>query len=422
MRMEGSEKGACRECLRRSWLLSELGVVLDYRGRDGARLLELLELDDETLIEAVAGRRRGDVRERWEGFESSETAGGGGNGGSGSSDDGSNSGNGGGGSGVDSICRHRDGWPDRLGGRAGAPRMLYMTGAANRLSALNGDPAVAIVGSRRASDYGMEVARGLGRGLAASGVTVVSGFSEGIGAAAQMGALDADGPAIMVMAGGVDVCRPANKRGLYERVRAKGCVVAELPCGFQERRWCGMARARTIAGLAGLTIVVEAEESGRELAEARVAQGLGRTVGAVPGRVTSPLSRGTCRLLTEGAALVRGADDALELLYGPTGEADHERGPGTDHEPDPAANHPLRPGARRKPGRAGGREQTGKRQARLRPRLRGLLDRVGAGRDTVGKLAVDGGDVEETMVGLSELELMGLLARGDGGRYVVRES
>ncbi len=276
--------------------------------------------------------------------------------------------------------------------------MLYVTGADNRLSTLSGDPVVAIVGSRRASDYGMEVARGLARGLAASGATVVSGFAEGIGAAAQAGALEVDGPAIMAMAGGVDVGRPASRRGLYERVRATGCAVAELPCGFQERRWCGLARARTVAGLAGLTIVVEAEESGRELTEARIAQALGRTVGAVPGRVTSPLSRGTCGLLTEGAALVQGAQDALELLYRPTEEAHHE------------------------PRRAADRKPAGTRRARLAPRLRRLLDRVGAGRDTVGKLAVDGRDVEETMLGLSELELMGLLARGDGGRYVAREN
>jgi len=362
--------GACRRCLRSSWLLGALGVVLDYHGRDVSRLLGALELEDQQLIEATAGRRRAQLRERWERFGPEEMPGGGPD--------------------VESICRHRDGWPRTLARRAGAPRMLYVAAGVKRLRALTADPAVAIVGSRRATDYGMEMARSLARGLAASGVTVVSGFADGIATAAHSGALEVDGPTIAAIAGGVDVCRPASRRALYERVRARGCALAELPCGFRERRWCRIACARTVAGLASLTIVVEADEGPCELAEARVAQALGRTVAAVPGRVTSPLSRGTCALLMEGAPLVRGARDALELLYG-------------QHTPP-------------------GREPALQEPAKLEPRLRTLLEQVGAGRDTLGKLTVSGADAVETMLALCELELMGLLARGDGGRYVPRES
>lgn len=346
-------------------MLSVLGTRLDYRARDESRLLALLELDDEQLIDAIAGRRARELRPHWERFASDEPA--------------------------PSICRHCNGWPRALAAYGGAPRALFLAGEAKHLSAPGAKPTVAIVGSPGASDYGLEIARSLGRGLAASGVTVVSAFAAGIGAAAHAGTLEAGGGSIAVMSGGVDVCAPASRRELYDRLKDHGCVVAELPCGARARRWCRLARARTVAGLAQLTIVVEAGERPSELSEARVAQGLGRTVAAVPGRVTSPLSRGTCALLMEGKPAVRGAADALELLYGR--DAVH-----TDEAREP--------------------ELKG-----LEPKLQALLERVGSGRDTLGKLTADGAvDPSETMFGLAELELKGLLARGDGGRYVPRQS
>lgn len=273
--------------------------------------------------------------------------------------------------------------------------MLHVVGGRKRLAKLTAGPVVAIVGSRRPTDYGMEMASSLARGLAASGVTVVSGLANGIAAAAHAGALEVDGPTVSVMAGGVDVVQPVGRRGLYERVIARGCAVAEPPCGCPPRRWCEPARARTIVGLARLTIVVEADENPRELMEARVAGALGQTVAALPGRVTSPVSRGTNALLMAGAPLVRGPKDVLDLLYGvgaPGLDAPRARGSG--------ACVP----------------------AKLQPRLRRTLELVGAGRDTPGKLASEGADPGETMLALAELELMGLLGRGDGGRYVPRES
>jgi DNA processing protein len=266
--------------------------------------------------------------------------------------------------------------------------MLFVVGGVKRLLALTANPVAAIVGSRRASDYGIEMARSIARGLVASGVTITSGFADGIASAAHAGALELDGWTIAAMAGGVETCTPAGRRALYERVTSRGCALAELPCGARQRRWCEIARARTVAGLAQLTIVVEADEHPRELAEARAARALGRTVAAVPGRVTSALSRGTCALLMDGAPLVRDARDALELLYG--------------HGSSP----PRAPAA--------------PNSAAVEPRLRTVLEQVGAGNDTLSKLAV--AHPEETMLALCELELMGLLARGDGGRYVLRNS
>jgi DNA processing protein len=366
---------ACRDCLRRSWLLSVLGVVLDYRGRDPHRLLALLALADETLIETIAGRRRGEVREMWESFRADHLLDA---------------------PGVETTCRHRESWPRALVGTPGGACVLHFSGGHERLRGLTREDAVAIVGSGRASDYGLEMARSLARGLAVSGITVVSGFAEGISAAAHGGALEANGRPIAAMAGGADVCKPAARRELYERVRARGCVVAELPCGFRERRWCGLARTRTMTGLAAVTVVVEADGGARELAPARVAQSLGRTVAAVPGRVTSRTAQGTCALLMQGAPLVRDAGDVLDLL----------------------ANAYPAEGPRRATEAAGG---AGAHRSPLGPQLEGLLEQVGAGRDTLGRLAARGDGAGETMAALSELELMGLLGRGDGGRYVVRE-
>jgi DNA processing protein len=291
--------------------------------------------------------------------------------------------------GVEALSRDCTGYPRALRESPGAPGTLYVAGGRERLARLLAEPVVAIVGSERASDYGMEMARGLARGLAASGVTVLSAFANGIAAAAHAGALEIDdGPTVTAMAGGVDVVAPAGRRGLYERVIESGCAIAQAPCGMAQGRWGAIARAGTIAALAVVTIVVEADDNPWDLRVARSAQTLGRTVAALPGRVTSPVSRGTNALLAEGAPLVRGAADALDLLH----RLDVSRLDG-----------PSLP-------------------SRLRGDLRATLERVGAGEDTPGKLTGPGDDPGAILLALAELELMGLLGRGDGGRYVPRQA
>jgi DNA processing protein len=389
-------RGACLECLRHSWLLALLSTRLGYHARDRSRLLALLALGDEQLIQAIGGRRRRELRERYARFTAEQVR---------SSD------------GVTTICRHRRGYPRGLV-QAGerAPWMLHVAGGAVALlEELNAAPAVAIVGSRRATDYGMEMARSLARGLTASGVTVAGSLSDGIAVAAQEGALEAGGKTLAVLDGGLDVACPARRRALHGRLLASGCVVAELPCGCKPQNWCYPARERTVVGLAQLTIFVEADEDPAELQGARIARALGRTVAAVPGRVTSPVSRGTHALLLDGAALVRGPGDALELLY--AGAAPR----------DPLRDLRALPGAQR--GR-GAQRSTGTRRgmratlgtAALEPRLQATLEQVGAGNDTPAKLSAASADVGEALLALSELELMGLLTRGDGGRYVPRQS
>ena len=173
--------------------------------------------------------------------------------------------------------------------------------------------------------------------------------------------------------------------------RPLGVPLAELPCEFRPQRWCEPARARTVASLARLTILVEADDDPHELLGARAARALGQTVAALPGQVTSPVSRGTNRLLLEGTPMVRGPADALDLLYTISCPDGHKPA-----SPEPRSwSHGCKP-------------YSEPRSAR--------------GETHPGKLTAVGEDTDETMLGLTELEVMGLLARGDGGRYVPRQS
>jgi DNA processing protein len=336
------------------------------------RLIELLALADDELLRAVAGRRAAELTGRYARFP---------DGGLVQSPHGQ-------------ICRHQHGYPPGLCG-AGAPHMLEVAGDARRLARLTAAPVVAIVGTRTPSDYGMEIARSLARGLAASGVTVSACLSDGIAVAAHAGALDAHGASIAVMGGGLDVSCPARRRSLYERVTHAGCAVSELPCHCSGRRWGRLAAERIVVGLAQLTVLVEADDTPGELATARIARMLDRTIGVVPGRVSSPLSTGPHALLRDGAELIRGPHDALELLHPPGG---HSLG-----------TQPLQAPT----------EDAG--STNLPRELREMLAHVGNGYDTPEKLMRIGADPEGVLLALSELELLGLLGRGDGGRYVPRQ-
>ncbi len=361
---------ACAHCERRRRLLGSLSARLDYRARDPERFWRLLELADSELIDAIGGRRREELHRAY--MESSA---------------GTNDAN----ASIDSMCRHSLSYPPGLRNSALAPHALAVRGGSARLAELLGETVVAIVGARQATDYGMETARSLARGLAAAGITVASGLSEGIAAAAHAGALEAGGETLSVLASGLDRPAPASCRALCNRIVESGCAISEAPASLPSHYWGVLACSRTLALLAGLTIVVEAEERPWELACAHVTQALGKPVAAVPGRLTSPASRGTNLLLMGGAHLIREPQDALDLLYGV----------GTREALAPEPEH----------------ESTLK--AEVEPRLRTVLDRVGAGEDTLPKLAGRASGTDGLMLALIELELRGLLLRGDGGRYVV---
>jgi DNA processing protein len=192
------------------------------------------------------------------------------------------------------------------------PPALFAVG---RLELLN-RPAIAIVGSRNATQQGRANAEGFAAAFARAGITVVSGLALGIDAAAHRGALDIDGDAstIAVVGTGVDVIYPASNRGLTHEVRAQGVVVSELPLRTPALAHNFPRRNRLIAGLARGVLVVEAALRSGSLITARLAAEAGREVFAIPGSIHSPLARGCHRLIRDGAKLVESAQDVLEEL------------------------------------------------------------------------------------------------------------
>ncbi len=182
---------------------------------------------------------------------------------------------------------------------------------------LRPDDAVTIVGSRRATSYGLRVAEDLGRDLASAGVVIVSGMAIGIDGAAHRGALAAEGKTIAVLAGGADVVYPGRHRGLHRRiVESGGAVVSEQPFGAQPRKYDFPARNRIMAALSAVVVVVEAAEPSGTLVTANRARDLGRDLAAIPGPVGARASTGTNSLLKDGCHLVRDAQDVLDLLAG----------------------------------------------------------------------------------------------------------
>ena len=174
-------------------------------------------------------------------------------------------------------------------------------------------PAVAVVGARRPTPLGADVAHALGAGLAAAGVCVVSGAAQGVDSASHEGALAAGGSSAAVLGCGVDRV-PRRCAALLERLEEDGAVVGEYPPGTQAERWHYPARNRIVAALASGVIIVEGREGSGSLITTDHALALGRDVFAVPGPITSPLSAAPHGLIREGATLVRGVDDVLDDL------------------------------------------------------------------------------------------------------------
>ena len=175
-------------------------------------------------------------------------------------------------------------------------------------------PAVAIVGARACSSYGAQVARLLGRELAAAGVVVVSGLARGVDGEAHRGALEARGSTVAVLGCGADRDYPAAHAQLARRICESGLVVSEYAPGVEPAPWRFPARNRVIAGLALATVIVEARERSGALITADFALEAGREVFAVPGEITSALSTGTNVLLKLGATPLTSPRDVLDHL------------------------------------------------------------------------------------------------------------
>ena len=172
-----------------------------------------------------------------------------------------------------------------------------------------------MVGTRRATGYGRDVARGLGRDLAGAGVAVVSGLATGIDGASHEGALAArGGPPVAVVGSGLDVAYPRHHRALWRRVAEGGLVLSEAPLGARPEPWRFPARNRVIAALSQVLVVVESHAAGGSFHTVRAAAERGVPVMAVPGPVRRPASAGTNRLLGEGCAPACEAADVLVAL------------------------------------------------------------------------------------------------------------
>jgi DNA processing protein len=232
--------------------------------------------------------------------------------------------------GIRLVCPGDEEWPpglDDLVARDADCLALWVRGARSLRDAC--ERAVAVVGTRAATDYGLTIAADLAGGLAAADWTVVSGLAFGIDAAAHRGALAVAGTTIAVLACGADVAYPRTHRSLYEQIAASGLVVSEHPPGAAPQRARFLVRNRLIAALSAGTVVVEAAPRSGARSTARHAGELFRHVMAVPGPVTSTLSAGCHQLLRDrpDTVLVTKADEVLEQV-GPMGEfAERVSGP-----------------------------------------------------------------------------------------------
>ncbi|MFL5950157.1 MAG: DNA-processing protein DprA [Gaiellaceae bacterium] len=246
------------------------------------------------------------------------------------------------------------------------PSRLYLRGVGDP-ELLRG-PAVAIVGARACSPYGAQVARTLGRELAAAGLVVISGLARGVDGEAHRGALETDGHTVAVLGCGIDRDYPAAHASLAREIAERSLLVSEYEPGVAPAPFQFPARNRIIAGLCTATIVVEAREKSGALITADFALEDGREVFAVPGEITSSLSAGTNALLQLGAAPLTSAKDVLDAF-------------GIEAHPREPVSHPL-------------------------------LELMPATADELARRA--GLSASEVAAALAELELSGLAAEGDG--------
>ena len=292
-------EGACEDCLRRAWLVASLSGHIETAVDDspGRRASELLGLSNKELAVALARSDAPAVLEKADGHDPeairravSEA-------------------------GCWAVCCHGAGYPQALRDcQKEAPAALFGRGDPLLLAELSPDAAVTVVGARRPSLYGRDMAAAIAGEVGAAGLAVVSGMALGIDSCAHRGALDAKGLTIAVLGGGPERPHPARMRRLYEEIVERGLVLSELPPGTSPRRWTFPARNRIMAALGAMTVVVEARDRSGSLITAGMASDLGREVGAVPGQVGSSSSAGANGLLRDGAQVIRNGQDVLDSL------------------------------------------------------------------------------------------------------------
>ncbi|MFB3924825.1 MAG: DNA-processing protein DprA [Syntrophales bacterium] len=210
-------------------------------------------------------------------------------------------------------------YPERLLKIHDCPALLYVRGVL-----VQDEACIAVVGSRQASTYGKYSTHKLCRELAANGLTVVSGMARGIDSAAHRGAIAGQGRTIAVLGSGMNVIYPPENEDLYNKIPESGAVITEFPFGTPPQARNFPARNRIISGISFGVIVVEATDRSGSLITARCALEQGREVFAVPGNIDSPGSRGTHKLIRQGARLVEGIQDILDEIM-PQMEKEQQR-------------------------------------------------------------------------------------------------
>jgi DNA processing protein len=240
------------------------------------------------------------------------------------------------------------GFPRRLVDDPAPAALLFVAGS---LAEIDRVAVVALVGTRRATAYGLRLARRWGQELAEAGVVVVSGLAAGIDAAAHAGVLaaceagGAAGRPVAVVGTGLDVVYPQSSAGVWRGVATVGAVISEAPLGVRPDPWRFPARNRIIAGLADVVVVIESQRRGGSLLTAEEADLRGRTVLAVPGPVHAPTSAGTLHLIADGAGLATNVDDILLALGTRSPRPARSDGPPPTAEP-PSGSSPLEPDER----------------------------------------------------------------------------
>ena len=294
------------------------------------------------------------------------------------------------------------GYPARLAEVGDAPPVLWAQGDAGLLAR----PCVAVVGTRNASSLALRMARALGRGLAEAGVVVVSGLARGVDAVAHDAALA--GGTVAVHAGGLDRVYPPSNVELGARIAAEGCSLSERAFGHAPQARDFPRRNRIVSGASQIVVVVEAAAKSGSMITARDAADQGREVMAVPGHPFDGRAGGCNLLLRDGAGLVRGVDDILEVLAGLA------EGSGSMPPRDAAPAPAPRPVASVV---GTGIDTT---DTNLRARILHLLSPVPVAVDQLLRDLATAGPVapDHLAMHLSEMELSGLVGRRAGGGLV----
>jgi len=292
-------------------------------------------------------------------------------------------------------------YPERLFDLHDPPCALFARGNL----ALLKRPAVAIVGSRRATRYGRRVADGLARALARRGVTVVSGLAIGIDGAAHAGALEVEGPTIAVLGSGPDLLQPRRNESLGRRIVERGLVLSEYPPGVPAQPHHFPQRNRLVAALAGAVVVAEAAARSGALITVEHALDLGRGVFGIPGPVDRPTHAGVNGILQDGAGVIVDPERFAQ---------EFAEGVGLGDAPD-AGQGELFGGSG---DRSGGGDSGAARPESADPRVRRILAALDAGCDTLDALQEEVElPVPETLALLAELEVSGRVCQDDGLRF-----